>query len=374
MGEDANIQRFVVCPRTLSRTSKVFKAMLYGNFVESKPSNKEQEWVVALPEDDPTSLATVLYIIHNKFSLVPDKMTREELYHITILTDKYDMTEVLRPWARAWIEPFDPVSRAVGQKGDEQLLWIAWELGHINLFKKTLGNIQETCTLDEDGKVLDRHGIRLEDNTHIQSLGVLGLWWPIHSLSDALLTHEDVDGKDGLNARRIDFIKSLLSCVQSKVDYLARDSSLSSPSSRFLPCGQVGSLGQATLWESCKTWFLGSIIRSLAKAGYYPLPLPGETRCSVLAIRTNLEVVCKGIRTDGFHSACCPSHELRSALAMVAMSEVALTDAQRQHLQQQALKTGLPVMENAPQPTPVALFTGSSTTAASTLFTANVPV
>lgn len=179
VGEDENVQRFIVCSRTLSRASKVFKAMLYGNFVESKPSSKEHEWVVALPEDDPASLATVLYAIHNKFSKVPDSVTQGELFNITVLTDKYDMTEVLRPWAKAWAEPLASSSRPLGQKGDEALLWIAWELGHIDLFRRTLGNLQETCTLDQQNKVVDTHGTRLEDNDHIKSLGILGLWWLI---------------------------------------------------------------------------------------------------------------------------------------------------------------------------------------------------
>lgn len=175
VGENKQAQRFIVCSRTLSRASKVFKAMLYGNFVESKPSNKGQEWAVAVPEDDPGALATVLFIIHGKFRKVPTTVTRHQLYMITVLTDKYDMTEVLRPWAHAWVAPFTSITRPLGQKGDEHLLWIAWELGHIALFRSTLAVLQETCTLDQHGKLLDRHGTRLEDNDHIKALGIIGL-------------------------------------------------------------------------------------------------------------------------------------------------------------------------------------------------------
>lgn len=177
VGEDEGSQRFMVCSRTLSRASKVFRAMLYGNFAESKPSDKGQEWAVALPEDDPTALATILDIVHGRFRKVPSAVTPDHLFMITVLTDKYDMTEVLRPWVNGWIGPYALTSRLPGQKGDEKLLWIAWELGHIELFKKTLGYLQETCTLDEDNKVIDRHGTRLEDNDHVVALGILGLCW-----------------------------------------------------------------------------------------------------------------------------------------------------------------------------------------------------
>lgn len=344
VGEDEEVQRFKVCSRTLSRASKVFKAMLYGNFIESRPSNKEQEWVVALPEDDPVPLATVLYIVHNQFSKVPDSVTREELFNITVLTDKYDMTEVLRPWAKSWIKPLASGSRPLGQKGDEALLWIAWELGHVDLFQRTLGHLQETCTLDQHSKVLDRHGTRLEDNDHVKALGILG-------------------GKDGLETRRISRISSLLFCVDTKVNYLARGIGDIRSGSYVQECCPVSIFGQSTHLERCNIWYLGSIIRSLAKVSYYPLPNASWTKCSVQEVRTKLGSVCDGILHNGSNKACCPDSELRSSLAKVS-TDILLTDVQTKHLEQQAVKTGLPTHASAPQQAPVlpssVLFTNAS--------------
>ncbi|ROW10399.1 hypothetical protein VMCG_01796 [Cytospora schulzeri] len=289
--------------------------MLYGGFAESKPSNKGQEWVVALPADDPISLATILYIIHNKFSKVPDAVTRGELYRLTILTDKYDMTEVLRPWARAWVGPLASKSRPLGQKGDEALLWIAWELGHSSLFERTLRHVQETCIVDPKGKLLDSHGVCLADNDHMKALDI-------------------IDGTNGLLARRASRIQSLLWVMDIKVRTLAtgREAVFSSRCER-------------EHLDSCNIWYLGSLIRSLARAGYYPVPLSVSIRCSVREFRTKLGSVCDDIRKNPISlTTCSPASELRLLLAAVGTS-IELTNAQRKRLQQQAAKTGLQLQD-----------------------------
>lgn len=121
------------------------------------------------------------------------------------------MTEVLSPWAEAWTNPFVSNPRSRGQKDDEALLWIAWELGHLNLFKRELGYLQESCRLDNHGSLTDCIAVvnRLR-------------WKSMHS-------------------------------------------------------------------ESCKTWSLGALIKSLVMADYYPLPLPDDLRCSVQEVRESLE-------------------------------------------------------------------------------------
>jgi hypothetical protein len=73
--------------------------MLSRRFAESKPLNTDTEWVVALPEDKLKPMLVVLNIIHSRFSLVPEKLTVLELYHILVLTEKYDIIEITRPWA-----------------------------------------------------------------------------------------------------------------------------------------------------------------------------------------------------------------------------------------------------------------------------------
>ena len=80
-------QDYVVCSKTMERTSTVWKKMLSGGFAESKPLNTDTKWVVALPEDKPEPMLVVLNIIHSRFSFVPEKLTVLELYYILVLTE-----------------------------------------------------------------------------------------------------------------------------------------------------------------------------------------------------------------------------------------------------------------------------------------------
>lgn len=59
---------FRVHSHSMSRASCVFKAMLYGPFVESKGRQGTEDWKVELPEDDPVAFEILLRIIHSKFA------------------------------------------------------------------------------------------------------------------------------------------------------------------------------------------------------------------------------------------------------------------------------------------------------------------
>ncbi|KAH9240210.1 hypothetical protein K456DRAFT_1930656 [Colletotrichum gloeosporioides 23] len=139
--------RFRVCSKSLARSSPVFKRMLYGSFAESKPSD-DAKWVVRLPEDGARAMAIFLSIIHGKFHVTPETLSVQDLYDLLTLTEKYDATALLRPYAHRWID-------AVGsQTDDPYLLCVAWELGHIELFEKMMVTITRDCTVHEDGTLL----------------------------------------------------------------------------------------------------------------------------------------------------------------------------------------------------------------------------
>lgn len=171
------VQVYVVCSKTLSRASKPFKTMLYGPFAESKNQQKDPEspWKVNLPDDDPKTFAVLMNIIHNKFTLVPKTMSRDELFKITVLTDKYAMTDVLHPWATSWITPLADIkiNKAQFASGDERCLWIAWELGHQELFCCVLKHVLNCCDVNDSGQLVYQTAI-LQNNPHLVNLGILG--------------------------------------------------------------------------------------------------------------------------------------------------------------------------------------------------------
>lgn len=96
---------FRVCSKRLRRASPVFKRMLYGGFAEAQPPEDDKQWLVELPDDDPDALAVFCHVMHGSFEKVPSStevIDLELLYQITILSDKYDLLHLLRPWAWQW--------------------------------------------------------------------------------------------------------------------------------------------------------------------------------------------------------------------------------------------------------------------------------
>ncbi|RYO80531.1 hypothetical protein DL766_009189 [Monosporascus sp. MC13-8B] len=129
---------YVVCSKTLSRSSPVWKRLLYGGFAESKKPEAGGQWTVCLPEDEPVLMKTILNIAHGRFDQVPVKWgTVKDLYLLTLLTDKYDLTHLLRPWVQGWMQAMGTSYEDEKQNGRgvipheaaSQCIWIVWELG-----------------------------------------------------------------------------------------------------------------------------------------------------------------------------------------------------------------------------------------------------
>jgi hypothetical protein len=161
---------FVVCSRTMGRSSLVWKKMLFGGFKESRPT--AGEWIVSLPDDDPWSLMIVLNIIHGRFAMVPKKPALEELYSILILTNKYDMTRMVRPWANSWLE----VAKKATERGenDAMLTSVAWELGDQDLFASRIDSFVVNCSLPSKDRLTTPNGICLEDYDHLGPTTLIG--------------------------------------------------------------------------------------------------------------------------------------------------------------------------------------------------------
>ncbi|KAK4033621.1 hypothetical protein C8A01DRAFT_19460 [Parachaetomium inaequale] len=140
---------FKVCSATMRRASPVWKNMLFGPWKEAKPA--QGDWVVDLPEDKPSTIETILSIIHGLFASVPKSVSLPVLNDILIYADKYDLIHIVRPWAGTWVEavknpkpnstpapipayygsPFSPAAPISELSGNDHVMRIqaAWELG-----------------------------------------------------------------------------------------------------------------------------------------------------------------------------------------------------------------------------------------------------
>ncbi|TQN69468.1 hypothetical protein CSHISOI_06104 [Colletotrichum shisoi] len=164
---------FVVCSRTLARSSTVFSAMLFSGFAESCPKEVSEEsssWTVELPEDSPYSFSLLMDIIHGHFVSLPEMLRARDLHDLLILTNKYDMTHVLHPLALTWFRPYKKITTCVG---NESVLWIAWELGHKELCHKLIRSLVLESRVDEYGQLLDSNGDPLPRDSFLEGPGVL---------------------------------------------------------------------------------------------------------------------------------------------------------------------------------------------------------
>lgn len=123
---------FNASSRALARASPVFDKMLYGNFAESKSKDDGNCWTVDLPTDSPSAVEILLNITHARFQLVPRTPSIDELYDLTVLTDFYDATASLAPWADSWMSTIRELPDDPGLT--PKLLWVSWQLGRAGLF------------------------------------------------------------------------------------------------------------------------------------------------------------------------------------------------------------------------------------------------
>ncbi|KAI1637797.1 hypothetical protein F4809DRAFT_603385 [Biscogniauxia mediterranea] len=313
---------FVVCSRTVSRASPVWKTLLYGGFAESKRpiTSNSSEWLVELPEDNPKAMSTILNIIHSRFENLPrisDSISLVDLYQLTVLTDKYDLTTVLRPWATSWMHSLHDsndywANFLLPGANLRRHLWIAWELGDLDHLRKTAkemilthtGNISQSkpgdITFNLTSHILDIPG--LEDMVREERLrGIDSLLKPFKDLIDRLLQKPDTPGH-----------KTVCS----------------------VPVNYYGSA------KHCDAAMLGVVIRSLSWAGLWPIP---EASLFLGSMR-DLATILKSLDTG----SCFPSHSCqplpdRNAQIdkQISAFEVQLAESQLRHIENQAKKSGL---------------------------------
>lgn len=128
---DAEPVTFLTSSLTLARASPVFDRMLFGEFAEAKLTDSEREdWTVELPDQRPVAMKLFLNIIHGHFQKVPLRISIDELFNLTVLTNYFDATKSLAPWADRWMAFID-INDVKSHEGGlmAKFLWIAWEFG-----------------------------------------------------------------------------------------------------------------------------------------------------------------------------------------------------------------------------------------------------
>ncbi|KAI1348545.1 hypothetical protein F5Y01DRAFT_292100, partial [Xylaria sp. FL0043] len=273
---------FIVCSRALSRASRVWRTLLYGGFAESKPSfaSSASDWVVKLPEDDPRAMGFILDIIHSRFESLPrinESIDTEFLYQLTVLTDKYDLTAIVRPWASTWMGFIENTYGSVSTAPEaERLLWVAWVMGDFNLYKRAFQCLALNCHVDANGNL--QYFIRDE------AVPLFGS------------TLEPPGLHELLKRSRWDGITAMLNIYKAATNTLIYSPPASKPTT---VCGQKSGN------SACEAAVLGTMIKSLASYQYWPLPEASHVRTcfsstkhtlSHINIKSPVHSDCTGIK------------------------------------------------------------------------------
>jgi hypothetical protein len=166
-------------------------------FAESKPQARDAEWVVQLPEEDIYAMVILLYIIHGQTHKVPAILYTDNddliqsglrnygdfpkeinlLFQITVATDKYQLTHLLKPWAAKWLD-----GMFLDQFWSMKLTWIGWVLGLESMVERQLDELMLGLFLEKPGQTMvafeEEHGkVCLEalKSDATQTLSILNL-------------------------------------------------------------------------------------------------------------------------------------------------------------------------------------------------------
>ncbi|OTA99461.1 hypothetical protein M426DRAFT_269232 [Hypoxylon sp. CI-4A] len=284
VGEKGTTMKLVANSTITAKGSKFFKRLLYGEFMESKEVQERKgisNWVVDLPDDDPESIKMLFHIFHLQFAWIPHKISLDDLYRLTVVTDKYLLTHMLHPWARYWTIAMHGSSPIDIQKR----LWISWELGDKAEF------IKATKELVMGGMPPGENGV-LEP--------------PLIGERAQMEVKQSI--LDGLKQLRDKL-------VNAKLHHCAISSS------------------------RCEDALLGSMIHTLELAHLWPLPNAADFSGSPNNLVSRLGGV-EVVGWDGIHT-CSQTHFVRGIITDAKNADISLPQPILNHLKWQARKAGL---------------------------------
>ncbi|KJX98194.1 hypothetical protein TI39_contig428g00020 [Zymoseptoria brevis] len=153
---------FVVYSRAFALVCEPWNSMVkYRASMGANVSASTSRMEFTLEDDDWYALELVLRIAHLQFDKVPDSVSLGTLLQLSILTDKYQATQIVRPWITRWVvNSWDGVSGA----RKVQHIWIAWEYGLKDEFEQLVASLVLESETNAEGTVLIHEGKAMPDH------------------------------------------------------------------------------------------------------------------------------------------------------------------------------------------------------------------
>ena len=153
-GSEEKPATFIVSSQAMSLTSRQWRVMFAADSpFASAPGATDSVIEVPMPDDDVKSLKILLSVIHLKFKLVPTVLAYEDLVSLAILTDKYDVAEVVQPWITNWVNKhviprgLQDLSSLANSEG---WLFVAWSFGLVDVFEQIWAVLVKNIAISKD--------------------------------------------------------------------------------------------------------------------------------------------------------------------------------------------------------------------------------
>jgi len=244
---------FQVDSKAISSGSPSLERMVHESMAESRAPG--EDFVIVLPCHSIGPLGTILKIIHGQTDSVKRSISLESLKDILLLAETHEVSHLLRPFTRAWLEAiWKRVDMADRQLDAQALIYVGYQLGEEELFLAGTHHLTIGCSLRADGSLADRRGNIVSD-----AMLCGGVWgesrpWPARAapLEHLRENSDEIDtpSTESILSARISALKAVLQEYQEWIeDFLLE----------HRPC-------QHEVLAQCDAHLLGNFLMPMMKA------------------------------------------------------------------------------------------------------------
>ncbi|KAJ5018021.1 hypothetical protein K4K57_006596 [Colletotrichum sp. SAR 10_99] len=230
-----------------------------------------------------------------------DLTLKDHLYQLLVVTEKYDMTQTLSPWASTWFQPYAATNTS-STDGEEIVMWISWELGHEQTFCNWAKNLLLKSKINDEGELLDSNSIALSTYTFLEPPGIL----------------------ETIAATRATVIHEMTRALYDAIEVALKNNNPMTS-------------------DQCIRLVLGSLIQQVHQIGLQDVALLQSATPNYLGSINDLSSAIQSINIPlDDHNYCNPLQNIKDKVAsLVANIESPVTDNHLEYLRTQAKKTGV---------------------------------
>ncbi|KAF2866174.1 hypothetical protein BDV95DRAFT_599183 [Massariosphaeria phaeospora] len=106
---------------------------------------------IHLPDDDPDMMLLLMRVAHLKFNTVTLDLSFEQLLQLALICNRYECTEVLRPFHEKWSSLH---REKILQPGFEQWMFVAYQFGYEEDYVRIANHLAMNCRVNPIGELL----------------------------------------------------------------------------------------------------------------------------------------------------------------------------------------------------------------------------